>query len=936
MATTKKFGKKDGLIYAFAVKPEPEKEEEKESFWEKIGSYAGQIGLTAAANVGTKYLEGAIAKGLTHNVEENKNAWLAHSKELTAENFSAQSYIHSMYEKHKEMEAANTSRRDMLRTMIGPSLTDKFEQELTSKGFKPWGLEEGIAISDIKEPQYQILYNHYVDSVIDANEGEFGKQYDKLIDMASKTTIENKDEYLQRLANSSRYSDTIFGQLKNKLTGTDPLAESVAHLENSPEYNRYSEVKKAVDVFKALKTQTAAKEVATAAMIAERMENISSANFEDVSQAEGSDVFYGDDGKLYSQKGIWRIHTHRHTGDIRYEFIGVGDRVESTRDQQLFNSAFGQNISARINNMLTGRIHSRNKAINRLAYIQEKFPGLDLHNLSSHLGEKVGTKNYQGKDGFKLLQEDARAITNLLIDFENNKESYNPTIAEWQKTILTGITKEQEKNYEKLRTSLESEFSPDYRSKVTEEQIVEEIRKAKLIDAKLNKIRGGVETGAISATEDGKTALIIGYKLDENDIPFPDPNATNPDGTGITIGQYVVYNKRYELWNTHNKTLPLSTEQAIYKSVENADELVFEDGEPTEAGRKWLGVEIDETETEVTETESPPATDEGGYVPPVYSKEVIEQFDNFSLEDYPDVSPESSLLEEDVAKGMEAEETKARINRIESRKKELTLSVRRDIVEPLGLDVRYDADEIMAKSDWYNKNLDKLAAAMENPLVDDLYKKEGIPGLIEKYYKKNTESLLSKQEEVITLTDTKREGVPYSVDIDLPTFWAKFYNAEHVTAKNPDKKLAQQIARFKNAANMDVLPEVRESAVAAFESGAFDGELKNLGITRDQAANYLSEISKVESSGGSNNTISTGGAAGYFQVIPSTFRSLIENEGVIGRKALAYLGKTKDELLGMSNQEIQNYLQKDQTAGATFGAAALVSKLAAAQRTLFP
>ena len=126
--------------------------------------------------------------------------------------------------------------------------------------------------------------------------------------------------------------------------------------------------------------------------------------------------------------------------------------------------------------------------------------------------------------------------------------------------------------------------------------------------------------------------------------------------------------------------------------------------------------------------------------------------------------------------------------------------------------------------------------------------------------------------------------------------------------------------------------DTEKSAVAAFESGAFDGELKNLGITRDQAANYLSEISKVESSGGSNNTISTGGAAGYFQVIPSTFRSLIENEGVIGRKALAYLGKTKDELLGMSNQEIQNYLQKDQTAGATFGAAALVSRLEAARR----
>ena len=181
-----------------------------------------------------------------------------------------------------------------------------------------------------------------------------------------------------------------------------------------------------------------------------------------------------------------------------------------------------------------------------------------------------------------------------------------------------------------------------------------------------------------------------------------------------------------------------------------------------------------------------------------------------------------------------------------------------------------------------------------------------------------------------------RLGWGRRADVNLPAWWAKYYNAEHAGSSNPADVLAAKESQFMQAARRDVLPEVRESAAAAFGSGAFDYELGKLDLTRDQAANYLSEISKVESSGGLDNTISTGGAAGYFQVVPSTFRSLIENEGVIGRKALAYLGKTKDELLGMSNQEIQNYLQKDQTAGATFGAAALVSKLAAAQRTLFP
>jgi len=164
------------------------------------------------------------------------------------------------------------------------------------------------------------------------------------------------------------------------------------------------------------------------------------------------------------------------------------------------------------------------------------------------------------------------------------------------------------------------------------------------------------------------------------------------------------------------------------------------------------------------------------------------------------------------------------------------------------------------------------------------------------------------------------------------SLWAEYYNAEHKSSKDPQKTLEQKTKEYIEAADIEVLPEVKESASSAFNSGAFDGELRLLGLDKKEAARILADYSKVETSGGKNNTISDGGAGGYFQVVPTTFRSLIAEEKIVGPLALDQLGKTEEELLSLSNREIGEYLRDDSKAAGIFGAAALVSRLMAAKR----
>ena len=164
------------------------------------------------------------------------------------------------------------------------------------------------------------------------------------------------------------------------------------------------------------------------------------------------------------------------------------------------------------------------------------------------------------------------------------------------------------------------------------------------------------------------------------------------------------------------------------------------------------------------------------------------------------------------------------------------------------------------------------------------------------------------------------------------SLWAEYYNAEHKSSKDPQKTLEQKTKEYIESADIEVLPEVKESATSAFNSGAFDGELRLLGLDKKEAARILADYSKVETSGGKNNTISKTGAGGYFQVIPTTFKSLITEEKIVGPLALDQLGKTEEELLSLSNREIGEYLRDDSKAAGIFGAAALVSRLMAAKR----
>lgn len=160
-------------------------------------------------------------------------------------------------------------------------------------------------------------------------------------------------------------------------------------------------------------------------------------------------------------------------------------------------------------------------------------------------------------------------------------------------------------------------------------------------------------------------------------------------------------------------------------------------------------------------------------------------------------------------------------------------------------------------------------------------------------------------------------------------FWAEFYNAEHALEKSPkakQAKLDEKIAQYNKFRNHPVNPEVSQAIQDAVMSGAFKAEMKAVGLTPDQLVPQLYNVSRVETAGGAYNRPSPTGAAGILQVTDGTFRDLIKR-GVVGPKALKVLGKTKDELLGMSNDERMEYLTTNNDAAAVFGAGAYLNKL---------
>jgi len=154
------------------------------------------------------------------------------------------------------------------------------------------------------------------------------------------------------------------------------------------------------------------------------------------------------------------------------------------------------------------------------------------------------------------------------------------------------------------------------------------------------------------------------------------------------------------------------------------------------------------------------------------------------------------------------------------------------------------------------------------------------------------------------------------------TFWARDYNAE-------DRPLEDRVADYNAAQNIEVTSEVVNSVNSALESGAFDYEMADLNLPKEEFKTGMVDISKIESAGGNlpkESQVSSTGAQGLFQVIESTARSVLEN-GQFGQKAAQAAGYTLDELNNMDRAQLQDKLLNDDKLNAMFSAAVIVQKL---------
>lgn len=164
---------------------------------------------------------------------------------------------------------------------------------------------------------------------------------------------------------------------------------------------------------------------------------------------------------------------------------------------------------------------------------------------------------------------------------------------------------------------------------------------------------------------------------------------------------------------------------------------------------------------------------------------------------------------------------------------------------------------------------------------------------------------------------------------DPALFWAQHYNAEHALEKGKmaqQKKLLEKQTQYNRFRRLPVMPNVDQALRSAVTSGVYNAEMKATGLQPGDLYHLLADVSKVETAGGKHNRPSPTGAAGFLQVTDGTFRDLI-NRGIVGPKALSALGKSKEELLNMSNKERQEYLTRDHKAAAIFGAGAYLNKL---------
>ena len=153
-------------------------------------------------------------------------------------------------------------------------------------------------------------------------------------------------------------------------------------------------------------------------------------------------------------------------------------------------------------------------------------------------------------------------------------------------------------------------------------------------------------------------------------------------------------------------------------------------------------------------------------------------------------------------------------------------------------------------------------------------------------------------------------------------FWAKYYNAE-------DRPLEERIRDYRNAQDIKPTMYVEIWADYAVNSGAFDYEMQDLGISKEEMYQGMLNISKIETSGGhldKSKQVSPTGAMGLFQIVESTARSVLEN-GQFGSKAAKASGYSLDYLNSMSRSELRESLLDDDLLNAMFSAAIIVQKL---------
>ena len=154
-------------------------------------------------------------------------------------------------------------------------------------------------------------------------------------------------------------------------------------------------------------------------------------------------------------------------------------------------------------------------------------------------------------------------------------------------------------------------------------------------------------------------------------------------------------------------------------------------------------------------------------------------------------------------------------------------------------------------------------------------------------------------------------------------WWAKYYNAE-------SSPLEERVAKYKKAMSIKPTAQVIKVTDHAINSGAFDHEIKELGLTKEELRKSMLDIAKIESSGGhlsKEKQVSDTGAQGLFQVVESTARGVLEKGNYFGPNAAKAAGTTLPKLRAMDRPELQKFLLNNDKGNTLFAAAVIMQKI---------